>query len=159
MTEPRTDDDFRTHPDPKEQMRLAAAGVLKVGYGTTPARKSEPPMAIAAESTEPPPRKRQMNKTEAAYAETLEVRKLRGEITWYGYEAVTLKLADDCRYTPDFTVVTASGGIEFHEAKGFWRDDARVKIKVAAAQFPWARFCAVRKPRKADGLGWVREWF
>ena len=96
-----------------------------------------------------------MNKTEARYAEHLERLKLAGEILWYQYEAVTLKLADDTRYTPDFMVLLANGEIEAHEVKGFWRDDARVKIKVAARLFPF-RFVAVSMPK---GGIWVTESF
>ena len=45
-----------------------------------------------------------MNKTEEAYAKTLQVRKLAGEIVDWQFEAQTFKLAADCRYTPDFAV-------------------------------------------------------
>jgi hypothetical protein len=68
-------------------------------------------------------------------------------------QAVTLKLAHDTRYTPDFMVVHA-GAVEFHEVKGFMREDAHVKIKVAARLFPWARFIVVRK---TGATGWTRE--
>ena len=100
-------------------------------------------------------REQKMNKTEARYAEHLERLKLAGEILWYQYEAVTLKLADDTRYTPDFMVLLANGELEAHEVKGFWRDDARVKIKVAARLFPF-RFIAVSMPK---GGIWVTESF
>jgi hypothetical protein len=100
----------------------------------------------------------QMNRTEAAYSELLEARRLAGEIRAWWFEAVTLKLAHDCRYTPDFLVQLADGALECHECKGFWRDDARVKIKVAADKFPF-RFVAVKKLRKKDGGGWQEEEF
>jgi hypothetical protein len=48
--------------------------------------------------------------------------------------------------------------MEAHEVKGFWTDDARVKIKVAASQFPVA-FIAVRRIGKAKGGGWDIERF
>ncbi len=73
-----------------------------------------------------------MNKTEAAYAQKLELHKRAGEVLWYAFEGVTLKLADGCRYTPDFAVMLADGVIEMHEVKGYWTEDARAKIKVAA---------------------------
>ena len=94
-----------------------------------------------------------MNKTEAAYALLLRARQLNGEILWYSFEAVTLVLAVRTRYTPDFVVWTAGGALEAHEVKGFWRDDARVKFKVAAGLFPWLKFVAVRKHKGA----WTRE--
>ena len=88
--------------------------------------------------------KPEMNKTEASYAEHLEARKLAGDVAWYRFEGVALKLAKDLRYTPDFLVMLANGELECHEVKGFWRDDARVKIKMAAAIFPF-RFLAATK--------------
>jgi hypothetical protein len=101
----------------------------------------------------------EMNKTEAAYAnEILEIRKRAGEIIEYWFETVTLKLANGVRYTPDFFVRLKSNEYEFHEVKGFWRDDARVKIKVAAGLFPF-QFFAVQRQKKRDGGGWTVESF
>jgi hypothetical protein len=94
-----------------------------------------------------------MNKLERAYADELGLRQAAGEIQEWLYEAVTLKLAHDTRYTPDFFVVTRDGDVEFHETKGgLFRDDAKVKIKVAAARFPF-RFVLVRR----EGSDWQRE--
>ena len=87
-----------------------------------------------------------MNKTEAAYAAHLDQRKQAGEILTYHFEAYTLKLADNCRYTPDFMVLLPDGTMQFHEVKGYWMDDAKVKIKVAARQFPHI-FLAIRKTK------------
>jgi len=95
-----------------------------------------------------------MNGTETKYAGLLEMRKRAGEITDYIFESVTLKIAQDCRYTPDFMVVNKDLEIEFHEVKGFWQDDAKVKIKVAAAKFPF-RFVAI----KLEKGQWKEEEF
>jgi hypothetical protein len=35
--------------------------------------------------------------------------------------------------------------VEYHETKGFERDDAAVKFKTAAEKYPFARFLMVRK--------------
>ncbi len=99
-----------------------------------------------------------MNGTEAKYAADLEARKRAGEVEDYWFEAVTLKIADACRYTPDFLVQLPDGTIEAHEVKGFWQDDARVKIKVAAEKFPFV-FRAFRPRAKKDGGGWSEEVF
>lgn len=111
-------------------------------------------------------RGRGMNRWEREYAAVLETRKLAGEVIWWAFEAITLKLGHDCRYTPDFAVVPAGDmeWIEFHEVKGFWRDDAKVKIRVAAGLFPWARFVVVTKPRghsrgESGGGGWKAQEF
>lgn len=99
-----------------------------------------------------------MNKTEAEYGALLAQLQMTGEIRWYSFEGMTFKLADNTRYTPDFAVMRTDGLIELHEVKGFWRDDARVKIKVAAELFPF-RFIAVKKRAKKAGGGWDREVF
>lgn len=44
----------------------------------------------------------QMNKTESAYCQHLELRKRAGEIVWYRFEGIKLRLADNTFYTPDF---------------------------------------------------------
>lgn len=99
-----------------------------------------------------------MNGTEAAYAVHLDTRKAGREILDYWFEAMTFKLADGCRYTPDFVVQMVDGLIEVHEVKGHWEDDALVKIKVAAELFPF-RFLAVQKIAQKAGGGWtIREF-
>jgi hypothetical protein len=95
-----------------------------------------------------------MNKTEAAYDAYLKLLQRAGEILWHEFEGVKLRLADKTFYTCDFAVLPASGLLEMHEVKGFWQDDARVKIKVAAAKYPF-KFVAVTK----KGSGWEREEF
>lgn len=99
-----------------------------------------------------------MNGSEAEYAALLEARKVAGEIVWYRFEGITFKLADDTRYTPDFAVMMADGAMEMHEVKGFWRDDAKIKIKIAADMFPF-RFVSARKVSKKAGGGWDIEEF
>lgn len=76
-----------------------------------------------------------MNKLEAKYAEFLESERLAGLILGWRYESEKFRLADRTWYLPDFMVILPNGMVEFHEVKGFWRDDARVKIKVAAELF------------------------
>lgn len=100
----------------------------------------------------------QMNKTEAAYAQHLEARKAAGEVLWYRFEGIKLRLADNTFYSPDFAVLLADGTLECHEVKGHWMDDARVKIKVAADQYPM-RFIAVKVRAKKHGGGWEVEVF
>lgn len=100
----------------------------------------------------------QMNKTEAAYAAHLETQKSLGDILWYKFEGVKVRLADNTFYTPDFAVMTHDGSLEMREVKGHWQDDARVKIKVAADQYPF-KFIAVKVRPKKDGGGWSVEEF
>ncbi|MFC4172663.1 DUF1064 domain-containing protein [Microvirga sp. GCM10011540] len=100
----------------------------------------------------------QMNKTEKAYGDFLELRKRAGEIAWYKFEGIKLRLADNTFYTPDYTVMLSDGSLECHEVKGFWQDDARVKIKIAADLYPF-RFIALKANAKKDGGGWTEETF
>jgi hypothetical protein len=98
--------------------------------------------------------KRDKNKTESAYGNYLEALKHAGAVLWYEFEGIKLRLADNTYYTPDYAVIAADGVMEMHEVKGFWRDDARVKIKVAADIYPF-RFMAIKKAKD----GWEREIF
>jgi len=99
-----------------------------------------------------------MNKTEAAYAATLDARRHAGDVAWFKFEGIKLRLADNTFYTPDFAVMLADGALEAHEVKGFWTDDGRAKIKIAADLYP-IRFVAVRAKPKKDGGGWATEEF
>lgn len=98
--------------------------------------------------------KGRMNGTEAKFALFLQ----SGEehVASYKFECVKLRLADKTYYTPDFMVIMEDGSIIFYEVKGFWRDDARVKIKVAAEQYPEFEFVAVQQ---VNGDGWSFEFF
>lgn len=98
------------------------------------------------------------NKTELAYEEALKALQRDGQIAWFKFEGVKLRLADNTFYTPDYAVMLTNGQMEMHEVKGFWQDDARVKIKIAAELFPF-RFLAVRPKPKKDGGGWNVEVF
>lgn len=100
-----------------------------------------------------------MNKEELAYSEVLEARKRAGEVFYWGFDEVTLILAKMLRYTPDFFLVMADGSIEFHEYKGYWQDDAKAKIKMAAAKHPWFRFFGVQKVPKKNGGGYSHYEF
>lgn len=103
----------------------------------------------------------EMNQYERAYAALLEKRKLAGEIQEYHFERYKLRLGQACYYTPDFAVVRADGVMEFHEVKGFWEEDARVKIKAAADQYPHV-FVAVTRPKtkaQRELTPWVYEYF
>ncbi len=85
----------------------------------------------------------EMNKTEAAYNRLLEMRLGLGEIRWFKFEPINIRLGAKCFYSVDFMVMLADGTIEAHEVKGRWEDDALAKFKVAAATLPF-KFKAVR---------------
>ena len=110
-----------------------------------------------------------MNKNEAAYARQLEERQRAGEIVRYRFEPMKFRLADLAYYTPDFEVQLPDGTIEFHEVKPGYRqklkdgtrreapfcfEDAKLKIRIAAAQFDEFAFLIIF-PLKAGGWGRV----
>jgi len=100
----------------------------------------------------------QMNRTEAAYAEHLKARELAGEILWWRFEGMKFRLADATFYTPDFAVMRCDGVLEMHEVKGYWQDDAKVKIKVASSMYPILFLAVYARPKK-EGGGWRVEEF
>ena len=85
-----------------------------------------------------------LNKTESAYLDEL---RCDPQYVAIHVQSLTLKLGDDCRYTPDFVTIDKEGKCKCHETKGFWRDDARVKIKAAARMYRWMEFVAVTKQK------------
>jgi hypothetical protein len=98
-----------------------------------------------------------MNGTELAYAKHLDLLKLAGEVRWWAFNAVRLRIADGQKvawYRPDFFIEFADGTLAFHETKGFEREAAMVRLKVAAGIVP-IPFVLVKK----DGDGWSYENF
>lgn len=97
-----------------------------------------------------------MNKDEAAYEQELKRMKDTGEIIEYWFEGVTFRLAKLTTLTLDFMVLLPTMEIEFHDVKGFFTDDAKVKMKVCADKFPFRLFTVKRKP-KYKGGGWEKK--
>lgn len=104
----------------------------------------------------------EMNKTEARYDQHLAARQSAGEIAWYAFERMKLRLAPRTHLTVDFFVQLVDGSFECHEVKGrkgaryFAEEDAKLKIKIAAEMFPVFRFLIVWP---AKGGGWSQERF
>lgn len=96
--------------------------------------------------------KRQMNKWESEYAQELEMQRRVGAVQWFEYEPFRLRLTANTGYTPDFAAVE-HGILRFIEVKGFLRDDANIKFKMAAELFPF-EFIMLRKKRVSEGGGW-----
>ena len=89
-----------------------------------------------------------LNKLERAW---LAVLRERGA-DWIGIEPFGLKLASHrCRYHPDF-ITLKDGQLTAFEVKGphYW-DDAKVKLKVAAREYPFIRFVLVKR----EGGRWI----
>lgn len=93
------------------------------------------------------------NKTEAAYGTELQRRFVAGEIAEWWWQPFSLRLcfmkgAVGDYYRPDFMVQLMDGSLQIHETKGFMQDDARTKLKMAAAIYPF-RFILVKRDRGA----------
>ncbi len=99
-----------------------------------------------------------MNKTEQAYAATLDAQRHAGEVAWLKFVGVKLRLADNTFYTPDSAVMLCDGTLEIHEVKGSRQDDARVEIKIAADMYPMC-FIAVQARTRSESGGWTLEVF
>lgn len=78
-----------------------------------------------------------MNKTELQYAARLEALKQAGEIVAYWFEAVNLRIGENCFYKPDFLVMTKESVLELHEIKGWMAEDALVKMRAIADKYPF----------------------
>ncbi len=97
-----------------------------------------------------------MNKLESDFCQTLEDRKRAGEIVWYAYEAINLRLADRTFWKPDFLAMLADGTLVIYECKGFMEGHALVRIKVAAEMYPFPIIIVKAIPKKQGG-GWKEE--
>ena len=154
-----------TQDMPEGMRRLVQASTAAAAPAATAARAYRPPAATqptgsgngAGKVARGRPRHVPgvMNQTEEAYAAHLALQLAAGEIAWFRFESVKLKLAEKTHLTVDFFVMTAAGDLEAHEVKGYWEEDARIKVKVAAAMYPF-RFLAVQR---APGGGWKTEVF
>ena len=91
-----------------------------------------------------------------------------GDLLWWKFEPIKLRLADGCFYTPDFMALTHTRLIVLYEVKGktrktradgtkydaaFSQDDSKIKIKVAAAEFPFE----MRMVYPMTGGGWNED--
>lgn len=101
----------------------------------------------------------EMNKTEETYAETLEAKRLAGEISAWWFEPITFKLADDTRYTPDFGILHIDGAMEFVDTKVLLHQHSLVKVKCAAEKFFPFLFAFEQKLPAKKGGGWKRTEF
>lgn len=102
-----------------------------------PCPASEFGKKFEALANNPPKRKPLLNKTESRFLARLIQENPGVKI---GIQSLTIKIAHDCRYTPDFWHMTANGLI-FYEVKGpFIREDSIIKLKAAAAMFQEFRF-------------------
>lgn len=88
-----------------------------------------------------------LNKTERAYLAYLRMLK----VPLLRIQQITLKLADDTRFTPDFSHLDENGRMVFVDVKGgFTREDSFIKIKVAARLFCEYRFVIAKRCKASE---------
>lgn len=109
-----------------------------------PADPAAPRPTATSSRTTSQPRRGVMNKTEAAYAQHLDLLVRAGELRGWSFEEVKLRLAEGAWYTPDFLIVRRDGSAEFHEVKGHMREAAALRLKLADERFP-IPFVVVRR--------------
>ena len=142
----------------KEQAEALQRKVDSMKVGASVPSVGDVPMARGVNV-----RKTKMNKSEAAYDQYLDALYKSGRIAYYKFEAVTLKLGDDCRFSPDFMVLDPQGQVEFRDVKAAWgngkphiEDDAKAKMAVSASSlFPFFVFKVVWRD-KATGR-WLEK--
>jgi hypothetical protein len=87
-----------------------------------------------------------MNKTETRFLdEWIKPLVLTGDVSWWAFEGIKLRLADNTFFTADFAIMAGDGCIDLIDVKGakhLITDDANVKVKVAAERFPFRFFFA-----------------
>ena len=108
------------------------------------------------------------SKLEESYVDYLNALKVAGKILAWRYEAFSLRLADkdvgQAWYKPDFLVEYPDGTFTLDEVKGWMRTADRIRLLVAASQYPWFRFRLVTREKKScpfeiKSIGIVaREW-
>jgi hypothetical protein len=107
----------------------------------------QPPVQTAAMPKHAGP-----NKTESAYRGEILAR--RADLLSIAYEALTIRMANGHRYTPDFVTLRTDGCIECHEVKGSYRLGSyqRAKLAFDQAKTEWPVFAWVWAERA--GSSW-----
>ena len=102
----------------------------------------------------------EMNKTEQAYSQRLELMKRSGEIIDWKFHPMNMRLAKNTFYEVDFLVLHKDMTIAIHETKGeYTSEKGQMKIKLAAKAMPWFRFYKCIKVAEKNGGGWKIEDF
>jgi hypothetical protein len=140
----------RLFPNASPSFLRANDSSLDVGSAVLTLPEGKKPVAVK------PAPKRQRKKTQAESEYEAILRRGNPDATVL-HEVYTLKLAPDCRYTPDFAVIKACPfSIDFIEVKGrYIFEKALNKPKIAAAMFPYHNFFLATK--RLDGSFDVKQ--
>jgi hypothetical protein len=128
-------------PRLQAQVRAQLEGEKKIEFRT---QYSGLMVALGKKETETHGVKhREPNKTESEY-QRLHLQGMDAR-----FEALTFRMANGHRYTPDWVVFTNSGNIECHEVKGGYalgsEQRARLAFDQARVEFPWITWVWAKK--------------
>lgn len=105
-----------------------------------------PPSVRADMQIKPQTEEQKLNKAERAFLAVLRAEQRLGNVSWIGIQNITIKIGDDCRFTPDFWAIVA-GKLKAYDVKAAWKgnkphveDDAKAKIQVAARTYRFIEF-------------------
>jgi hypothetical protein len=99
-----------------------------------------------------------MNKTEQAYERDLRDAQTLGDILWYRFEGLKLRLSRQHVLHARLCGAGRRWRDRVPRGQGLLARRCRAKIKVAAEQYPF-RFKAVRVRTRKEGGGWAVEAF
>jgi hypothetical protein len=122
-------------------IRLSRADMKRLVVATAAKRRAREPRSTVQRGPGVAP---VMNKLESRFACQLEAWRLSGEIMEWRAFPSALSLARRCVYHPDFFARFPDGTEVMYEVKGFMREDAAVKLRVAADKFRMYKFVVVR---------------
>jgi len=137
-----TDDEYNALISRRTKAGLAESPVNGAHEATGQSRREQPIRQS----------RKQPNKTERRFElDYLLPWQHAGEIVGYQFEAITLRLANGVRYTPDY-LTYGPKGTRIYEVKGeYIYEDAKIKLKVAPSQFHFWEFYLAQ---------WIKgEWF
>ena len=127
--------------------------MAQLGNGAKNGAKTDTPKQGKTDTPELKPLRRQMNKTEALYQQSV----LRGAGL---YEGLTLRLPGGSRYTPDFITFDEQGRVTCHEVKGSFKLGSHGRsvtaFREAAAVFPFS-FIFARKDKAFGFVSFIYE--
>jgi hypothetical protein len=106
-------------------------------------------------------RRGEMNFTEEAYAERLELLKIAGDVLAWDFHAINFRIGDRAWFQPDFIIVGGDLSIHVVEVKGgFVREAGLVRFRAAARQYPMLQWRLVRGEKKRGEYIFeiIEEW-
>lgn len=113
-------------------------------------------LAIPGVDLKPTPGK--ANKWEAERYSMLQALLGAGAIDWFAFETFRFAISRHRKFIPDFVYRDRQDGLCVWEVKGFRRDDAMVKLDVAAYQYPMVKFYLWEKVGKGKKMNWRGIW-